>query len=302
VRLPLVDAEPRRRGPRDDQVRLRLDMAYDGSAFFGWARQPGLRTVQGEVESALTMLLRASEQVRIACAGRTDAGVNARGQVGHADVPADLWADLAARGPEAPVRRLAGILAGDVRVRAMAPAPEGFEARWSALSRTYAYRVSDLAGGADPLLRSHVLHHTGLRSGLLDIDAMNEAAAALLGEHDFASYCRRREGASTVRTLHELRWEREHDTGLAVMWIRADAFCHSMVRSVVGALLPVGDGRRPVGWPGEILRRERREPDADVAPAIGLCLEHVAYPPDDDLAGQALRARRFRGERDDSDD
>ena len=299
VRLPLVAAAPRRRGPREDQVRLRLDLAYDGSGFYGWARQPGLRTVQGEVESALTMLLRASEQVRIACAGRTDAGVNARGQVGHADVPADLWAALAARGPEAPVRRLAGILAGDVRVRAMAPAPDGFDARWSALSRTYAYRVSDLAGGADPLLRSHVLHHTGLRSGLLDIDAMNEAAAVLLGEHDFSSYCRRREGASTVRTLHELRWDREHDTGLAVMWIRADAFCHSMVRSIVGALLPVGDGRRPVGWPGEILSRARRMPDADVAPPIGLCLEHVAYPPDDDLAAQAVRARRFRGTLDD---
>lgn len=302
MRLPLLEATPRRRGPRADQVRLRLDLAYDGSGFKGWARQPGLRTVQGEVESALTLLLRAPEQVRIACAGRTDAGVNARGQVGHADVPADLWAALAARGPQAPVRRLAGILAADVRVRAMAPAPAGFEARWSALSRTYAYRVSDLAGGADPLLRSHVLHHTGVRSGLLDIDALNEAAAALVGEHDFSSYCRRRDGASTVRTVKELRWEREHDTGLAVMWIRADAFCHTMVRSVVGALLPVGDGRRPVGWPAEILQRLRREADADVAPAIGLCLEHVAYPPDHDLAAQAVRARRFRGDRDDGDD
>jgi tRNA pseudouridine38-40 synthase len=293
VRLPDPVVGPT--GDRPGVTRLRLDLAYDGSAFYGWARQPGLRTVQGEVESALTMLLRASAQVRLACAGRTDAGVNARGQVAHADVPTELWLALADRGPQVPVRRLAGILPADVRVREMRPAAPGFEARWSALSRMYAYRVSDLAGGADPLLRSHVLAHTGLRNGLLDVDAMNEAAAALLGEHDFAAFCRRREGASTVRTLMELRWERESDTGLAVMWIRADAFCHSMVRSVVGALLPVGDGRRPVDWPAQILAAGRREADADVAPAIGLCLEHVAYPPDDELAIQAQRSRRFRG-------
>ena len=293
MRLP--DPAPVRGGPRAGQVRLRLDLAYDGSAFKGGARPPGLRTVQGEVEAALTMLLRASQPVLLACAGRTDAGVNARGQVAHADVPADLWESLAARGPEAPVRRLGGILAEDVRVRAMRPAPPGFDARWSALSRTYAYRVSDLAGGADPLLRSHVLAHTGVRSGLLDLDAMNAAAQALLGEHDFAAYCRRREGASTVRTLLDLRWELEADTGLAVMRIRADAFCHSMVRAIVGALLPVGDGRRPVGWPAQILTGRVREPDADVAPAIGLCLEHVAYPPEHDLRAQAQRARRFRG-------
>ncbi len=293
MRLP--DGSTTRGGPRAGQVRLRLDLAYDGSGFKGWARQPGLRTVQGEVEAALTMLLRASAPVLMACAGRTDAGVNARGQVAHADVPAGLWESLAARGPQVPVRRLGGILAADVRVRAMRPAPIGFDARWSALSRTYAYRVSDLAGGADPLLRSHVLAHTGVRSGLLDLDAMNAAAQALLGEHDFAAYCRRREGASTVRSLLELHWEREADTGLAVMWIRADAFCHSMVRAIVGALLPVGDGRRAVDWPARILAGRERDPDADVAPAIGLCLEHVAYPPDDDLAAQAQRARRFRG-------
>ena len=279
----------------DRRVRLRLDVAYDGSEFHGWARQPGLRTVQGELEAALTVLLRAPEQVRIACAGRTDAGVHARGQVAHADVPAGLWAALESRGADVPVRRLAGVLPDDVRVRRVRPAPPGFDARWSASSRTYAYRVSDLPGGADPLLRSHVLHHTGPRNGRLDVDAMNAAAVTLLGEHDFAAYCRRREGASTVRTLLELRWEREHDTGLAVMWIRADAFCHSMVRAVVGALLPVGDGRRPVAWPGQILVGARREPDADVAPPVGLCLEHVDYPPDDDLAAQAQRARRFRG-------
>ncbi len=278
-----------------DQVRLRLGIAYDGTAFAGWARQPGLRTVQGTVEEALATVLRADGPVRLAVAGRTDAGVHARGQVAHADVPAASWEALTARGEDAAVRRLAGVLPADVRVHEAVVAPDGFDARWSALSRTYAYRVSDRPGGADPLLRSHVLHHTGLRSAPLDVEAMNAAAAALLGEHDFASFCRRREGASTVRTLLDLRWVREADTGLVVMHVRADAFCHSMVRALVGVLLPVGDGRRPADWPGEVLARVRREPDAEVAPPTGLSLEHVEYPPDSELAAQAERARRVRG-------
>jgi tRNA pseudouridine38-40 synthase len=276
-------------------VRLRLGIAYDGSGFAGWARQPGLRTVQGTVEEALTTALRASEPVRLAVAGRTDAGVHARGQVAHADVPAGAWHALAARGDDVAVRRLAGLLPPDVRVHEVDVAPDGFDARWSALSRTYAYRVSDRPGGADPLLRSHVLHHTGPRNAPLDAEAMNAAASSLLGEHDFASFCRRREGSSTVRTLLELRWSREAGTGLLVMHVRADAFCHSMVRALVGVLLPVGDGRRPVDWPGGVLARVRREPDAEVAPAIGLCLEHVEYPPDGELAAQAERAKRVRG-------
>jgi len=229
----------------------------------------------------------------VVCAGRTDAGVHARGQVAHADVGAG---ELDAVGGAARVlARLAGVLPEDVRVRAVVPAPDGFDARWSARARTYAYRVSDAPGGADPLVRSHVLHHTGRRGAALDLEAMNAAAAALLGEHDFAAYCRAREGASSLRTLVDLRWVREADSGLAVMWISADAFCHSMVRAVVGALLPVGDGRRAVAWPGEILAGGRRDPDADVAPARGLCLERVDYPEDADLAAQAARAKRFRG-------
>jgi tRNA pseudouridine38-40 synthase len=281
---------------RSEQVRLRLGIAYDGTDFAGWARQPGLRTVQGELESALALVLRATRPVRIAVAGRTDAGVHARGQVGHADVERDRWEELVSRGADAPARRMGGVLAADVRVHEIAVAPPGFDARWSARSRSYAYRVSDVPGGADPLLRSHVLHHTGPHNTPLDVEAMNDAAAALLGEHDFASFCRRRDGASTVRTLLELHWVREPDSGLVVMHVRADAFCHTMVRALVGVLLPVGDGRRSAQWPGRVLSRERREPDAEVAPPTGLCLERVEYPADDDLAAQAVRARRFRGE------
>ena len=176
------------------------------------------------------------------------------------------------------------------------PAPEGFDARWSARSRTYTYRVSDRPGGADPLTRSHVVWHSGRGGAPLDLDAMNAAAAHLLGEHDFAAFCRRRDGASSVRTLLELGWAREPGSGLAVMTVRADAFCHSMVRALVGALLPVGDGRRDVEWPARILAGRDRDPDADVAPPQGLCLEAVEYPPDDDLAGQAQRSKRFRGD------
>ena len=272
-------------------MRLRLDLAYDGSDFHGWARQPDLRTVQGTLEDALGTALRAGGPVRAACAGRTDAGVHARGQVAHADVDAALWEPMSS--PGRLVRRLAGILPGDVRVHAAAEAAPGFDARWSARSRTYAYRVSDRPGGADPLVRAHVLHHPGRGGGPLDVDALNRASAALVGEHDFAAFCRRREGSSSVRTLLELAWVRE--SGLVVMRVRADAFCHSMVRSLVGALLPVGDGRRDVDWPARIMADGERSPDADVAPARGLCLEHVDYPPDADLAGQAQRARRFRG-------
>ena len=252
--------------------------------------------MQGELESALALVLRVQDHVRIACAGRTDTGVHARGQVAHSDVPAAAWQSLAQRGDDLAVRRLAGVLAADVRVRAIGLAPAGFHARWSALSRTYTYRVSDIPGGSDPLVRSHVLHHPGRRGGRLDIGAMNEAAQALLGEHDFAAYCRRRPGASTVRTLKELAWVREPESDLAVMTIRADAFCHSMVRSVVGALLPVGDGRRPIEWPAQLLAGRRRVPEVDVISPIGLCLEHVEFAPDHDLAAQAERSRRFRGE------
>jgi tRNA pseudouridine38-40 synthase len=274
-------------------ARLRLDLAYDGTDFSGWARQPGLRTVQGELESALATVLRLPGPVRVTCAGRTDAGVHARGQVAHADVPEAALE--AAHGPERLVRRLSGVLPPDVRVRAVRRAPEGFDARWSARSRTYAYRVSDAPGGTDPLLRRFALHHTRRGGGELDLEAMNAAAQALLGEHDFAAFCRARPGASSVRTLLELEWSREAATGLAAMWVTADAFCHSMVRSVVGALLPVGDGRRPAAWPGSILDGRRRDPDADVAPAVGLTLERITYVDDDDLAAQAQLARRVRG-------
>ncbi|HEY7857936.1 MAG TPA: tRNA pseudouridine(38-40) synthase TruA [Candidatus Nanopelagicales bacterium] len=275
-----------------------MDVGYDGTGFAGWAVQPDLRTVQGEVELALGRVLRMDHSPRIVCAGRTDTGVHARGQVAHSDVPRPAWESFAERGDAFVLRRLRSALPRDIQVARVAVAPEGFHARWSASWRRYAYRVCDLLAGPDPLARSYVLHRTGLDGAPLLLDAMNEAAQALLGEHDFAAFCRARLGASTVRTLHELHWSRDRH-GLALLDVRADAFCHSMVRSLAGSLLEVGAaGGRPAR-PAELLAERVRDPHAQVAPAHGLVLEEVRYPPDRDLGDAAIRARRFRGDPDD---
>ncbi|TDE48005.1 tRNA pseudouridine(38-40) synthase TruA [Nonomuraea mesophila] len=278
-------------------VRLRLDLAYDGTDFSGWARQPGRRTVQGEIEQALGRILRLGGPAQLTVAGRTDAGVHARGQVCHVDVPEESTAELDGnRGPlsvderlAALVRRLGGVLPPDVRVHRVCVAPEGFDARFSALFRRYAYRVSDAAGGVDPLRRREVVWH----NRPLDDGALNAAAARLIGEHDFAAFCKKREGATTIRELQRLDWVREPD-GTLVATVVADAFCHSMVRALVGSLLAAGDGRRPVEWPGEVLTRAVRDSGVHVAPAHGLCLEEVGYPPDAELAARAEATRRVR--------
>jgi len=276
-------------------MRIRMDLAYEGTDFHGWAAQPGLRTVQGTLEAALATLLRVPE-VALVCSGRTDTGVHARGQVTHFDAADDVLGAAAGRSadplPEALLPRLNGILPPDVRVRRVVTAAAGFDARFSALWRRYCYRVADRAGTVDPLTRGHVLAWPRQ----LDVEAMNQASAALLGEHDFASFCRRREGATTIRTLLELKWTRDDD-GLAVATVRADAFCHSMVRSLVGCLLAVGEGRRPVSWAGEILQAAVRDPAVTVAHAHGLTLEEVCFPPDDDLASRAVETRARRVQR-----
>lgn len=186
-------------------------------------------------------------------------------------------------------RRINRALPGDVRVLAIEPAPEGFDARFSAIWRRYAYRVSDDGLGPDPLRRRHVLPWTKP----LDLDAMNVAAEALVGEHDFAPFCKQRDFATTVRAVQVLRWDRD-DAGLAVMTIQADAFCHSMVRSVVGALLPVGEGRRPITWPGDVLRSGRKDSGVTTMPAHPLVLEEVGYPADDLLLARQQETRSLR--------
>ncbi|HXV94122.1 MAG TPA: tRNA pseudouridine(38-40) synthase TruA [Pseudonocardia sp.] len=260
--------------------RFRLDVAYDGTDFSGWAAQPGRRTVQGVLTEALSRVLRT--EVALTVAGRTDAGVHATGQVAHADLPADL-------DPAGVVRRLARLLPADVRVRAVTAVPPAFDARFAALRRHYRYRIATAAWGADPLRARDTLTWPHP----LDLDAVRTASAGLLGEHDFAAFCKRREGATTVRALQRFDWSREPD-GTVVAAVSADAFCHSMVRSLVGALLDVGRGRREVSWPASLLRRAERAPDVAVAPAHGLTLVGVDYPPDAELGARATLTRRVR--------
>ncbi len=273
-------------------MRIRLDLSYDGTDFKGWAIQPAHRTVQGTLEDALATATRRSA-VRVVCAGRTDAGVHARGQVVHLDLePADVEA-AAGRSSQPPLhtlaRRLNGILPADVRVRRATEAAPAFDARYSAVWRRYAYRIVDRPELVDPLARRHVVEW----SRELDVEAMQEASSALLGLQDFGAFCRRRDGSTTVRTLLELLWTRTPQ-GLVEARVVADAFCHSMVRSLVGCLLMVGDGRRGTGWAADVLAGRVRHPAVTVAHAHGLTLEEVGYPAVDELAAQAARARSSR--------
>lgn len=267
-------------------VRLRLDVAYDGTDFSGWAAQPGRRTVQGELEQVLARVLRydSQEAPLVTVAGRTDAGVHARGQVVHVDVAATAVPE-----PATLTRRLGGALPPDVRVRGTRLAPPGFDARFAALWRRYVYRVSDASGGVDPLRRRDVHWHRRP----LDADRMSQAAQQLVGEHDFAAYCRKREGASTVRDLQQLDWVRDGEFLLGT--VRADAFCHNMVRALVGALLAVGDARRDVDWPRRVLDAGVRDSAVQVVSAHGLTLEEVRYPHDAELAARVSMTRRRRG-------
>lgn len=264
--------------PGGGLIRLRLDISYDGRAFAGWARQPGLRTVQGELERVLGYVC--GMPVEVTCAGRTDAGVHARGQVAHLDVPSTL--------PSVDLGRLNRALPDDVRVDRIAAAPPDFDARFSALWRRYTYRVTSDPAGPAPLERHLVLPW----SRPLDVDRMNQAGRGMLGERDFAPFCKQRKFASTVRELLELSWERSD--GVCVLTVRADAFCRSMVRSLVGVLLPVGDGRRPIDWPATVLTAGVKHSALTVMPAFPLVLEEVGYPDPTQYLSRQAQTRTHR--------
>ncbi len=234
----------------------------------------------------LERIFGAGQPTGLTVAGRTDAGVHATGQVCHVDVPAEAWQRLGAT----LLRRLAGLLPTDLRVPAVEPVGADFDARFSALSRRYSYRVSDSGWGAPPLRARDTLAWPRP----LDLDRLNQASAVLTGEHDYAAFCRRKENATTIRAISTLAWRREPD-GIVIATVAADAFCQAMVRSLVGALLPVGDGRRPVDWPGSLLARTLRADEVTVAPPHGLTLVAVAYPDPARYADRATITRNRRG-------
>ena len=280
-------------------MRIRLDIAYDGTHFRGWARQPGLRTVQGTLEDALARIL--GGQPRLVVAGRTDAGVHARGQVAHLDLDDTQRERLFTRtrrdAASDPVERLAYRVRGalgaysDVTVHRTAVAADGFDARFSAVWRRYEYRVADQISGYDPLERART---TTVRAPL-DVEAMDAAARSLIGLHDFAAYCKPRDEATTIRTLLEFDWHRDADEVL-VANIRADAFCHSMVRALVGACAAVGEGKLTVADAARLRDAGERTSAFTVLAARGLTLAEVGYPADELLAARAeqTRARRDR--------
>lgn len=240
--------------------------------------------MQGVLTEALSTVLRLPVQLTVA--GRTDAGVHASGQVCHVDLPETLREQTGSL-----VRRLNRFLPPDVRVRAAAEVPADFDARFSALRRHYRYRVTTAPFGAEPLRA----RETVAWPYPLDPAPMNTASALLLGEHDFAAFCKRREGATTVRALQRFDWApAPGEPGVLVAAVSADAFCHSMVRSLVGAVFEVGRGRRPVDWPAGLLTRGLRASEVTVAPPHGLSLVGVDYPGDDELAARAERTRRIR--------
>jgi tRNA pseudouridine38-40 synthase len=272
--------------PESGFRRLRLDIAYDGTNFFGWATQPGHRTLQDLVEEAISRI--SQTNIDSIVAGRTDAGVHATGQVIHVDVPDAMfdreltYLDLR--------YKLNRILDEDVRIMNVSDAPEGFHARFSALRRYYSYKILDNNDVIAPLSR----HDVASWYRPLDAARMNEASALLLGHHDFAAFCKFKVGGTTIRTLEKYEWHRS-DEGLLVADVVADAFCYSMVRNLVGAVVCVADGRQSPAWIEQLLANKERVSDSLVFPARGLTLYQVDYPSNDQLLERAKITVAKRG-------
>ena len=273
--------------PESGFRRLRIDVAYDGTAFFGLATQPDKRTIQDLVEEAIACISRSS--VESVVAGRTDAGVHATGQVIHVDLPETVFADgLTYRDLRYKLNR---ILDEDVRIMEISDAPEGFHARFSALRRIYTYKILDNNEVIAPLSRYDVA--PWYRP--LDVDLINKASALVLGNHDFAAFCKFKEGGTTIRTLEKYQWRRDSQ-GLLTAEVVADAFCYSMVRNLVGAVICVADGRKDPSWIQELLANKERVSDSLVFPARGLSLTRVEYPSDNELLDRARVTIGKRGQ------
>lgn len=251
-------------------VRFRMTVAYDGSGFHGFAANAGVATVGGSIAEALAKIL--GHEVDLVCAGRTDAGVHAWGQVVHFDTTSDV-------DPAGVQRGLNAMLQPAIVVRDVTRAAPAFDARRSAVARVYRYTVLNRPL-PDPFLAATTWHVPEP----LDVRAMQAACDPFIGEHDWSSFCRKPavspQGAvpSLVRVVHDARWLALGD-GLLRFEVEASAFCHQMVRSMVGTLVAVGRGRLRAGEMAGLIRQRDRSAAAQPAPPHGLCLWEVRYPP-----------------------
>lgn len=270
-------------------IRLRIDLGYNGSQYSGWAIQPRHETVQGALETALAVALRLDPgSARTVVAGRTDAGVHAIGQVCHLQLPEGY--ELSAHALAQLRARVQGALATrNIVIHEISQAPEGFDARFSALSREYEYRIADGRSRKSPLHAPFTVWNTYA----LDDGAMDELGGALLGLHDWAAFCKPRVGATTIRELMHYSWHRDSE-GVLVARVIADAFCHSMVRSLVGAAVAVGRGKLGVRDVVKLRDEKRRTSEFPTMPAHGLSLIKVSYPTDSELAHRANLTRNKR--------
>jgi tRNA pseudouridine38-40 synthase len=302
--------------PTEGIVRVRIDFGYDGTDFAGWAKQPGLRTIEGTLEQAFAQVLRMDVSPRIVVAGRTDAGVHAAAQVAHVDIPLEqlirvsysrlerrelqeqggiaFVGGLAQIPPSmlhALLRRVNGSIGRntDVVINRVRVAPVGFDARFSPLARRYEYRIADGLEHQNPIER----RKTTFNFYPLDVAAMNQAAEMMLGLRDFGAFCRPRPGATTIRELQEFHWERGAD-GVIVATLQADAFCHSMVRSLVGACVAAGSAANTLDEIEELRSQGERTSVFKVMPALGLTLLEIVYPPDDQVGERAELTRSRR--------
>ena len=280
--------------PVDQKVdgfsRYRIDFGYDGSDFAGFAKQPGLRTVQSELVKGLEVIFgKDNKDFAMRVAGRTDAGVHAQHQVVHVDLSPTQIKRIG-RNPDV-ASRVNTALPQDIRLFSFEKAPAGFDARYSAIYRRYRYKIADHASFLDPLSVRYVLK---LKVDL-DLKLMRQAAKQMVGLHDFGAFCKPRAGATTIRNLRYIRITRNRKAGNIVeIELKGDAFCHNMVRSLTGALVAVARGRASVGDVKDRLISANRTGSFKVLGGRGLSLIEVGYPRDEKLAEQAEKARKLR--------
>jgi tRNA pseudouridine38-40 synthase len=262
-------------------IRIRGKIAYDGKDFSGWGMQPDRRTVQGVLEDAISTLLRV-DRVIVQCAGRTDAGVHATAQVIHFDI-----AETDAMEMKDLTYKINAILPEDISIQELEVTTADFDARFAALSRSYEYLIYQ--GQRNPLLRDRA-HRSYLP---LNVQAMNDSSQSLIGLHDFSAFCKKREGATTIRTLMKFDWSELPD-GLIKVELEADAFCYSMVRGLIGAVLAIGEGKFDKAWLENYLAGKEREAHVFAAPALGLTLVDVKYPEPSEYAKRIAETLQVR--------